>query len=59
MKIIKVKNCHECPNIIEVGYPDYYPACAEKFRMCGKVFKIPDKNTIPDFCPLEDYKDEK
>ena len=56
MKIIKVKNCRECLHCIYVGYPDNYPSCAEKFRMQGKVFKIPDIEIIPDWCPLEDYK---
>ena len=57
MKIIKVENCRICHNLIEVGYPDYYPACAEKFRMQGIIFKISDINEIPKWCPLEDYKE--
>ena len=59
MKIKKIKNCRECEDIIEIGYPDKYPACAEKFKMQGIIFKILDKDIIPDWCPLEDFPQEK
>jgi len=59
MKIIKVKNCRECPHCIETDYPlDKYPVCRKKFGMQGMIFKIPDIYKIPDWCPLEDYKED-
>lgn len=59
MKIIKIKNCRECQHSIEVGYPNYYPSCAEKFRIQGIVMKISNIDDIPDWCPLEDYNERK
>jgi len=59
MKIIKVKSCRECPYCIETDYPsDHYPVCGKKFGMQGIISKIPDIFKIPDWCPLEDYKED-
>lgn len=53
MKIIKVGSCGECPykrNLIK-----YVKGIRQWFVYCGRSTRdIIDKNSIPDWCPLED-----
>ena len=58
MKIKKIKNCRECQDIIYIGYPDNYPSCSESFKLYAIVKKIIDIDSIPEWCPLENYKKE-
>jgi len=53
MKIIKVKFCEDCP------YIESYGNSIMKFWCRKYNYKIiDDRETIPKWCPLEDYKDE-
>lgn len=50
--------CYECPFIIFKGVSKLH--CSKNripTQMYGKL--IPDPHTIPDWCPLENYKNEK
>jgi len=53
MKIIKIKNCKECPHY----YLDVTdsPYCS----LCKRYFLKREKETFPSWCPLEDYKEGK
>ena len=57
MKIIKVESCVRCPyrKVLDEYPPEYHSHnCYE-----GGIFKgrIHDINTIPSWCPLEDYQE--
>ena len=59
MKIIKIDNCRECGKFNYTGYPSKYICCLEWYRIKKEIRDIKDIDTYPDWCPLEDYKDEK
>ena len=52
MKIIKVKNCDECPRTI-VGYCTMVSVEDDMY----KHVKDEEWYSIPSWCPLEDYKE--
>jgi hypothetical protein len=60
MKIIKIKWCNECPKM--ETYFDNKKAKYVNFCIAdgghNKVINLEDRFTIPDWCPLEDYKDD-
>jgi len=65
MKIIKIKKCEDCPNkhtwIDNWGITKNSCSIKTKFiQGQGDLImkKIEDINSIPTWCPLEDYKDE-
>jgi hypothetical protein len=51
MKIIRVSKCEECP------YCQYLSPTGNRCRLAGKY--VPATVVIPDWCPLENCKDEK
>ncbi len=61
-KIIEINwivACYECPFKIFEGVSKVH--CQKKLEQDGRFYGqlIPDPHTIPDWCPLEDYKNEK
>ena len=51
MRIIKIKNCINCPHIIEGEIIGYF---------CGKTNqKVQFENYVPVWCPLEKYVEKR
>jgi len=58
MKVILIKDCAECP-LSEIDGM-VVKCCSGKWvkpREVGKLDKVVDKKTIPQWCPLEDAED--
>lgn len=58
MKHIIVRSCRDCPYFVDWA-PDAKLWWCEAMKKNNIVQRIEDPDTIPDWCPLPDYKEEK
>lgn len=58
MKILKVRKCEDCPKVVYVKITKgCYHYCSVGMEIPPPSREIKDINTIPDWCPLDDYKE--
>jgi hypothetical protein len=51
--IIDIEKCSDCPNLVWLG--KYSCDCIKQDT--GEIKIIEDQEQLPDWCPLEDYKE--
>jgi hypothetical protein len=56
MSIFVIKDCFNCP-LSE--YIDPYIVCKSAAQVIGSYQEVEKGTSIPEWCPLEDYKENK